>query len=77
MPDTEPNTVRITFRDVYDEVQKHGHILETLVSSLPTKTKQLADHEIRIRRIEVRVGWAVGALGFIAAIMPLVINLST
>ena len=68
--DTDSTTLRITLRDVYREQQEMKSLLEKLANSLPNTEDKLTDHEIRLRKLEMRVGWAVGSFGFLAALAP-------
>ena len=68
--DTESIGLRITLRDVYREQQEMKSLLEKLANSLPNTEDKLTDHEIRLRKLEMRVGWAVGSFGLLAAIAP-------
>ncbi len=68
--DTDSTTLRITLRDVYREQQEMKSLLEKLANSLPNTEDKLTDHEIRIRKLEMRVGWAVGSFGLLAALAP-------
>jgi len=68
--DTESTSLRITLRDVYREQQEMKSLLEKLANSLPSQGEKLTDHEVRIRKLEMRVGWAVGGFGLLAALAP-------
>jgi len=68
--DTESIGLRITLRDVYREQQEMKSLLEKLANSLPNTEDKLTDHEIRLRKLEMRVGWAVGSFGLLAALAP-------
>lgn len=57
-------------RDVYREQQEMKSLLEKLANSLPNTEDKLTDHEIRLRKLEMRVGWAVGSFGLLAALAP-------
>lgn len=67
------NGVRITTKDIFDEVQRQGRLLERIANSLPDTESKVEDHEQRIRKLEMRMGWAVGVFGFLAAAMPLIV----
>jgi len=73
--DTRENGVRVSMRDIYVEVQRQGRLLEKIANSLPTSEEQIEDHENRIRKLEMRMGWAVGGFGLVAAVMPWVVTL--
>jgi len=72
--ETNGNGVRITTRDIYFEVQRQGKILERIANSLPDTDDKVEDHETRIRKLEMRMGWAVGVFGFLAALMPWIVS---
>lgn len=72
--ETNGNGVRITTRDIYFEVQRQGKILERIANSLPDTDDRVEDHETRIRKLEMRMGWAVGVFGFLAALMPWIVS---
>lgn len=85
MADTEPS-LRITLKDVYTQVQEMKSLLERLAENLPTTTQKLeeheqetskifADHESRIRKLEMRVWQIIGIAGFVAAGMPIILQL--
>ena len=85
MADTEPS-LRITLKDVYTQVQEMKSLIERLAENLPTTTQKLeeheqetakifADHETRIRKVEMRVWQIMAVAGFVAAGMPIVLNL--
>ena len=71
----ETDTVRITMRDIYREQQEMKSLLEKLANSLPSTEDMLSDHETRLRKLEMRVGWAVGGFGLVAAVMPFLVRL--
>ena len=71
----DTDTVRITMRDIYREQQEMKSLLEKLANSLPSTEEKLDDHEHRLRKLEMRVGWAVGGFGLVAAVMPFVVRL--
>jgi hypothetical protein len=68
---TENNTsgVRITTKDIFEEVQRQGRLLEKIANSLPDTEKTVDDHEQRLRRLEMRMGWIFGALGLLGALL--------
>ena len=68
--DTESTSLRITLRDVYREQQEMKSLLEKLANNLPGTEEKLTDHESRLRKLEMRVGWAVGSFGLLAALAP-------
>ena len=71
----ENDTVRITMRDIYREQQEMKSLLEKLANSLPSTENIINDHEKRLRALETRIGWAVGAIGIVAAVMPWVVSI--
>jgi len=71
----EALAVRVSMRDIYSEVQRQGKLLEKIANSLPTSEQTIDDHELRIRKLEMRMGWAVGGFGLIAAVMPWIVGL--
>ena len=73
--DTDTVAVRVSMRDIYLEVQRQGKLLEQIASSLPTQESKVNDHENRIRKLETRIGWAVGAFGLLAAVVPFLVRL--
>jgi hypothetical protein len=42
--------------------------------SLPDSEDKIDDHEARIRKLEMRMGWAVGGFGLVAAVMPWIVG---
>lgn len=66
----ENGSVKVSMRDIYLEVQRQGRLLEKIANSLPDSESKIDDHEDRIRKLEMRMGWAVGGFGLIAAIIP-------
>lgn len=71
----ETAAVRVSMRDIYAEVQRQGKLLEKVANSLPNSEETIEDHEARIRKLETRMGWAVGGFGLVAAVMPWVVGL--
>ena len=72
--DTREVGVKVSMRDIYAEVQRQGRLLEKIANSLPDSEDKIEDHEMRIRKLETRMGWAVGGFGLIAAVMPWVVS---
>jgi len=71
--ETEALAVRVSMRDIYLEVQRQGKLLEKIANSLPDSELKIEDHELRIRKLEMRMWQAIGAFGFLAAIVsPLI-----
>ena len=56
----DTSAVRVSMRDIYAEVQRQGRLLEKIANSLPDSEDKIDDHESRIRKLEMRMGWAVG-----------------
>ena len=75
--DTDTVAVKVSMRDIYLEVQRQGRLLEKIANSLPDAESKLDDHEQRIRKVEMRMGWAVGGFGLVAAVMPWIVGLIT
>lgn len=73
----ETNTVRVSMRDIYAEVQRQGRLLEKIANSLPDSEEKIEDHEIRLRRLEQRMWQAIGGFGFLAAIVSPLIAVMT
>jgi flagellar motor component MotA len=73
--DTREVGVKVSMRDIYAEVQRQGRLLEKIANSLPDSEDKIEDHEMRIRKLETRMGWAVGGFGLIAAVMPWIVGL--
>ena len=71
--ETEALAVRVSMRDIYLEVQRQGKLLEKIANSLPDSELKIEDHEVRIRKLEMRMWQAIGAFGFLAAVVsPLI-----
>jgi hypothetical protein len=60
--------VRVTVKDIYEEVQRQGRLLEKIANNLPDAERQLTDHEHRIRKLEMRMGLIFGAVGLLGAL---------
>jgi len=67
--------VKVSMRDIYLEVQRQGRLLEKIANSLPDSEDKIDDHENRLRKLEMRVGWAVGGFGLLAALAPFLTKL--
>ena len=61
--------VRVSMKDIFEEVQRQGRLLDKIANSLPDTETQVSDHEQRLRRLEMRMGWIFGALGLLGAIV--------
>ena len=69
----DTTTVKVSMRDIYQEVQRQGKLLEKIANSLPDAESKIEDHENRLRKLEQRMWQSIGAFGFLAAIVsPLV-----
>jgi hypothetical protein len=71
----DTQTVRVSMRDIWVEVQRQGKLLDKIANSLPDSDAKIEDHEDRIRKLEMRMGWAVGGFGLIAALSPFLVRL--
>jgi hypothetical protein len=56
-------------KDIFEEVQRQGRLLDKIANSLPDTETQVSDHEQRLRRLEMRMGWIFGALGLMGALV--------
>jgi uncharacterized protein YeeX (DUF496 family) len=56
-------------RDIFEEVQRQGRLLDKIANTLPDTETQVRDHEMRLRRLEQRIGWIFGALGLLGAVV--------
>ena len=70
--DNQTNGVRITTRDLYNELVRQGKILQRLADSLPDTDTKVDDHEVRLRKLEQKAGWIFGALGLMGALLGVV-----
>jgi len=70
----ETASVKVSMRDIYLEVQRQGRLLQKIADALPDTEDKIDDHEQRIRKLEMRMGWAVGGFGLVAAVMPWVVS---
>jgi len=71
---TDTIGVRVSMRDIYNEVQRQGRLLEKIANSLPDSEDKIEDHEIRIRKLEMRMWQAIGGFGLVAAVMPWIVS---
>lgn len=67
--DNGTNGVRITTRELYNELIRVAKLVERLADSLPDTDARVEDHEARIRKLEQKAGWVFGALGLLGAIV--------
>jgi len=70
--ESNTNGVRITTRELYNELVRQGKILERLANSLPDTETKVDDHEVRLRKLEQKAGWIFGALGLMGALLGVV-----
>lgn len=75
--DMETAGVKVSMRDIYAEVQRQGRLLEKIANSLPDSEDKIEDHELRIRKLEMRMWQAIGGFGFLAAVMSPIIAVMT
>jgi hypothetical protein len=75
--DNETGAVRVSMRDIYAEVQRQGRLLEKIANSLPDSEDKIEDHELRIRKLEMRMWQAIGGFGFLAAVVSPMIAILT
>jgi hypothetical protein len=73
----ETGAVRVSMRDIYAEVQRQGRLLEKIANSLPDSEDKIEDHELRIRKLEMRMWQAIGGFGFLAAVVSPMIAILT
>jgi CRISPR/Cas system CSM-associated protein Csm2 small subunit len=73
----DTGTVRVSMRDIYAEVQRQGKLLEKIANALPDSEDKIDDHEVRIRKLEMRMWQAIGGFGFLAAIVSPLIAVMT
>jgi DNA repair ATPase RecN len=58
----DTTTVKVSMRDIYQEVQRQGKLLEQIASSLPTQESKVEDHENRIRKLSNACGRSLESL---------------
>lgn len=61
--------------ELSDAQSRQGEDVAVIKSSLPGLSTQLLDHERRLRSLEARLWYALGALALIAFALPVVIKL--
>jgi hypothetical protein len=61
--------VRVSMKDIFEEVQRQGKLLDRIANSLPDTETQVSDHEMRIRKLEQKAGWLFGAIGLLGAVV--------
>lgn len=69
MTENQSNGVRVSMKDIFDEVTRQGRLLDKIATSLPDTEKIVEDHESRLRKLEMRMGWIFGALGLLSALV--------
>ncbi len=69
MTEGQTNGVRITTKELWIEIQRQGRLLEKIANSLPDTDSKVDDHEQRLRRLEMRMGWIFGGLGLLSALV--------
>lgn len=69
--------VKVSMRDIYAEVQRQGRLLEKIANALPDSEDKIEDHEVRIRKLEMRMWQAIGGFGFLAAVISPLIAVMT
>ena len=74
---TDTTGVRVSMRDIYNEVQRQGRLLEKIANALPDSEDKIEDHEIRIRKLEMRMWQAIGGFGLLAAVVGPIMALVT
>ena len=70
--DNQTNGVRITTRELYNELVRLAKLVERLANSLPDTETKVDDHEVRLRKLEQKAGWIFGALGLMGALLGVV-----
>jgi len=70
--DNGTNGVRITTRELYNELVRLAKLVERLANSLPDTETKVDDHEVRLRKLEQKAGWIFGALGLMGALLGVV-----
>jgi hypothetical protein len=69
--------VKVSMREIYLEQQRQGRLLEKIANALPDSEDKIEDHELRIRKLEMRMWQAIGGFGFLAAIVSPLIAVMT
>jgi len=75
MTDQNEPAVRVTMSTMYKELQRVAKVSDDTATEIRRILDQLAAHDTQIRWMKERMGWAVGALMTVAAIMPWVKDL--
>ena len=69
--------VKVSMREIWLEQQRQGRLLEKIANALPDSEDKIEDHELRIRKLEMRMWQAIGGFGFLAAIVSPLIAVMT
>lgn len=69
--------VKVSMREIWLEQQRQGRLLEKIANALPDSEDKIEDHEVRIRKLEMRMWQAIGGFGFLAAIVSPLIAVMT
>jgi len=70
MTDQNEPAVRVTMSTMYKELQRVAKVSDDTATEIRRILDQLAAHDTQIRWMKERMGWAVGALMTVAAVMP-------
>jgi predicted neutral ceramidase superfamily lipid hydrolase len=73
----ETTGVKVSMREIWLEQQRQGRLLEKIANALPDSEDKIEDHEVRIRKLEMRMWQAIGGFGFLAAIVSPLIAVMT
>lgn len=57
---------------VIEKLDEIGTAVAVIKSQLPTITQVATDHEARLRSLEARLWYAMGAIGLLAFVVPLI-----
>ena len=69
--------VKVSMREIWLEQQRQGRLLEKIANALPDSEDKIEDHEVRIRKLEMRMWQAIGGFGFLAAVVSPLIAVMT
>jgi len=69
--------VKVSMREIWLEQQRQGRLLEKIANALPDSEDKIEDHELRIRKLEMRMWQAIGGFGFLAAVVSPLIAVMT
>jgi cell division protein FtsX len=70
MNDENEPAVRVTMSTMYKELQRVAKVSDDTATEIRRILDELAAHDTQIRWMKERMGWAVGALMTVAAVMP-------